>query len=119
MTLSQSLVSEKVTSGIVNQVFHEGKLAGELEYDWVRDCEDLLRADKGLKPEGGNVLYVSNMVVHINLPEVKKELLDSLPMHRWIVWMKEDGEGHVKIHAPHGLPKDFYTRFMRRRGQDE
>ena len=94
-----------VISGDFIKIESDGEVIAFLEYDWVRDAQDMLRADRGETPLGGDVLYVSNIRVTRRDPKLIWELHRQLPPHQWIVGLDEQWN----VHAPKGLPDAFYN----------
>lgn len=90
--------------GTLLTVEREGQVVGCLEYDWVKNYLDMLRADCGLTTLGGDVLYVSNIKVFRNDPTIIRELRRQLPSARYIVGLKSD----FRLKVPKGVPHDFY-----------
>ena len=95
----------EVLSGEFVKVVRNGQVVAFLEYDWVKDAQDMLRADRGDPPLGGDVLYISNLRVTQPDHTLIWELRRRLPPHRWIVGLDEGW----MLHAPKGVPDGFYV----------
>ena len=81
-----------------------GHITAVLSYVWVKDFNDMIAADAGFTPEGGNVLYICNVFTEPGNKMALWELRKKLPKHRWIVGLTED----FKVKAPKGVPESFY-----------
>lgn len=87
------------------KIERNGEIVAFLEYDWVRNYTDMLMADQGEQPLGGEVLYVSNIRVDDRYPNLIWELRRRLPKHQWIVGLTENWV----LKAPKGVPDGFYA----------
>ena len=92
-----------IISGNYVKLEEGGEIVAFVEYDWVKDTQDMLRADRGEHPEGGPVLYLSNLRIAPHRPDLIWKLKRKLPKAKWIVGMQED----YTVVSPRGVPDDF------------
>ncbi len=87
--------------GTLLTVHEDGVMVACLEYFWVKNLEDLRRADRGERPEGGDVLYVTNIATARPGSDTMQLLKQHLPPHRYIAGLR--------LTTPKGVPDGFYT----------